>query len=174
MKDLTAFLAPDLVLKVGERTYTVPPPSKAVGLTLAAVNAAGVAAYLSLQDQCPTCGRAGAPEGLPDSTREILEAASDTDLGELSLGPAYQQMIDDGVPGAHIDTLALYAMYYWTVGEETADAILEAQVKAKDAPEGKGSAPGRRSPTGRSTGSGSRSRTSTGSRSTAGTGSRTD
>lgn len=155
MKDLTAFLSPNLDLKIGDRTYSVPPPSKDVGLKLAAINAAGVAAYLSLQDQCPTCGRAGAPDALPDDTRAIVESLADTDLGELSLGEAYKQMIDDGVPGPHIDQAAVYAMYYWVLGPETADAILSAQAEARHGGAGKASAPARPSRTGRHTGSGS-------------------
>lgn len=173
MKDLTAYLAPDLVLKVGDRTYRVPPPSKDVGIKLAAINAAGVAAFLALQDKCPTCGRVAAPEDLSEDTRNLLESIKDTDVGELSLGAdTYRQMLDDGLPGPHVDTLALYALYYWTLGEETADQILDAQAREKEGGP-KGSAPTRRSPSGRSTGSGSRKGTSTGSRSTAGTGSRT-
>lgn len=139
LKDLSQYLTPNLELKVADKTYVVPPPSKDAGLKLAAVNAVGVAAFVSMQDQCPTCGRSGSPE-IPESTQAIFDSLSDVDLGELSLGPAYQQMLADDVPGPHIDTLAMYALYYWTLGEETADQIMEAQAPAKG-----GSAPKARS-----------------------------
>lgn len=131
VKDLTQYLTPGLELKWGERTFTVPPPTKDVGLKLAAINAAGVAAYLAVEDACPTCGRAGAPGDLPEETLELLDAIKGQDLGELSLGPAYRDMIDAGVPGPHIDQFALYALYYWVMGETTADQILEAQHEAQ-------------------------------------------
>ena len=166
MKDLSAFLTPDLVLKAGDKSYVVPPPSKDVGLKLAAINAVGVSAYLSMADQCPTCGRTGTPE-LPDDTRRSYEAIGDVDLGELSLGPAYAQMIADGVPGPHIDTYAVYALYYWTLGEETADKIIQARAEATNAPKAQ---PRSRSKSGRSTGSGNQTKTA----STRGTGSRTN
>lgn len=125
IKDLTQYLTPGLELVWGERTFTVPPPTKDVGLKLAAVNSAGIQAYLAMADACPSCGRAGAPDGLPEATLALLEAVKDTDLGELSLGTAYGEMIEAGVPGPHIDQYALYALYYWVLGEEAADQVLE-------------------------------------------------
>lgn len=158
VKDLSAFLAPDLELVWGDRTFRVPPPSKDVGLKLAAVHAGGVAAYLAYADACPSCGRSGAPDSLPEDTQALLESIKDTDLGVLSLGPAYQQMIEAEVPGADIDMFALYALYYWVIGEASADAILAAQ-------HGGGGASGEAltpaastSKPGRHTGSGSRTR----------------
>ena len=165
MKDLSAFLTPDLVLKAGDKSYVVPPPSKDVGLKLAAINAAGVAAYMASTHECPTCGRAGVTE-LPESTQKMLDSIGDMDLGELSLGPAYAAMVADGVPGPHIDTYAVYALYYWTLGEEAADAVIEARAEATNGPKAQ---PRSRSKSGRSTGSGNQTKTA----STRGTGSRT-
>ena len=155
LKDLTAFLAPDLELPWRGQAFTVPPPTKDVGLKLAAINAAGVQAYLSLQDACPTCGRAGAGEGMPDETREMLESIKGVDLGELSLGPvAFQAMLDAGVPAPDLDMFAVYALYYWVLGEETADQIMETTRGGGASGE---AAPGRSTPPrGPSTGSGNR------------------
>lgn len=169
VKDLSAYLAPNLELPWNGRTFVVPPPTKDVGLKLAAVNAAGVAAFMSMSDQCPTCGRSGAPEELPERTKELLAQVENMDLGELSLGPAYREMVDAGVPAPDLAMFEVYALYYWTLGEEAADQIMA----ARQAPGG-GSPKDHPSPSksGRSTAKGSRSRTSTASRSTGRTSSR--
>jgi len=157
LKDLTAYLTPNLDIPWGDRTFSVPPPSKDVGIKLAAINAAGVHVYLETLEVCPTCGRGGAlGRELPADTQATLDAIGSTDLGALSLGPAYQEMVDAGVPAPHIDTFALYALYYWTLGEETADRILAAQhgqEAGESAPKASTSGPGTASGN-RSTGSG--------------------
>lgn len=126
-KDLSAHFAPSLELPWREHVFVVDPPSKEVGLKLAAINAVGVGAYLSSLEQCPTCGRSGTPE-LPAETLELVESMGDVDVANLSLGEAtYAEMIEAGVPGPHIDTMAMYALYFWTLGKATADQIMEAQ-----------------------------------------------
>ncbi|TKR27133.1 hypothetical protein FA014_01895 [Cellulomonas hominis] len=133
LKDLTQFLAPALELPCGDRVYVVSPPSKDVGLKLAAINAVGVATYASVLEKCPTCGRAGAPH-VPAETLALVESLGETDVAELSLGAdVYAQMVADGVSAPDIDMFGMYALYYWTVGEETADAILAAQHGGGDA-----------------------------------------
>ena len=122
-----SYLPRDLVLPCGDATYTVRPPSKETGAKLAAINVAGVATWMNMQDACPACGRAGTVTELPEETRELLEEMAHEDVSSLSLGAdVVAQMEADGVPGAHIDTMAVYALYYWTLGEATADAIMEA------------------------------------------------
>lgn len=116
MKDLTAFLAPDLVIKHHGTQFVVPPPTKNDGLLLAAIHTVGIAAFT---------GDGGDPtESLSPAQKAIFEAAKDRDLGEVSLGPAYAEMVEAELPGPHIDQYALYAMYYWVLGEATADQIL--------------------------------------------------
>lgn len=158
LKDLSEYLTPDLELPHGGKVYTVKPPTKDVGLKLAALSVVGISAF---------AGKDGLDQ-VPAEQRGIVEALKDTDLGELSLGDAYQQMVDDGVPGPHIDMYAVYAMYYWTMGEQVADEWIKMRSGKTDP-----KAPGRaRSRSGRSTASGSRKTGSTGSRSTPTTGSR--
>lgn len=159
LKDLSQYLTPNLEFPHGGKTYTVKPPTKDVGLKLAAAAVVGAAAF-------------GGPDTLnqiPESQRDIVRSLADTDLGELSLGDAYREMVEDGVPGPHIDTYALYAMYYWTMGEAIADEAIAAR-GGVTAP--KAEAPSR-SKSGRSSASANRSTKSTGSRSTRTTGSRT-
>lgn len=169
LKDLSAFLVPDLELQWRDRTFVVPPPTKDVGLKLAAVHAAGMAAYLSLADACPSCGRSGAPDELPQATKDLVEAVADKDLGELSLGAAYDEMQEAGVPGPHIDQFALYALYYWVLGEASADELIK-QASGGDA-SGEARTPSSGSSTstpGRRTGSGSQTQRRASSRGTGG------
>lgn len=127
LKDLSAYFEPPLELPVGDRVFVSQPPSKDTGLKLATINAVGVAVYSASLGTCQTCGRDGNVE-LPDETKRILESVGDTDVAELALGKGtYDEMIEAGVPAPHIDTLGLYALYYWTVGEDTADQIMAAR-----------------------------------------------
>lgn len=129
LKDLTEFLTPDLQIPYGGKTYTIPPPSKDAGLKLGAINAMGVATYATSLTECPTCGRSGKPE-LPEETQALIEemARDNKEVAALSLSQAvYDEMVADGVPGPHIDRFGVYALYYWTMGEATADAIFAAQ-----------------------------------------------
>ena len=125
LKDLSSYLLPALeIIDAAGRTWTVQPPSKDVGLKLAAINAVGVQAYAVSLESCPTCGKPGRPE-IPADTLELLNSIGSTDVAALSLGQdVYDAMIAAGVPGPHMDTYGMYALYYWTLGEATADAIM--------------------------------------------------
>lgn len=159
LKDLSEYLTPDLELPHGGKVYTVKPPTKNTGLILAAINALGAAAWSGPE----------AVDKVPQSMRDLAKTVEDKDLGELSLGEdVYRQMNEDGVPGPHIDTFALYALYYWTIGEESADQLIALRAGKHD-PKAAARA---RSKSGRSTASGSRKTGSTGSRSTPTTASR--
>lgn len=131
LKDLTSFLAPNLKLPWKDRVFEVEPPTKEVGLTLTALNATGIGAYIAMQGACESCGRSGEIE-LTETQRALVDAASEKDLGELTLGGAYQEMTDAGVPGPDLDMFSLYAFYYWTMGESTADSIIAEQYKKPD------------------------------------------
>ena len=150
VKDLTAYLTPDLELRHRGVTYRVSPPTVETGLKLAALMAAGVAAQ-ALQVGATT---AEVEAALTDEQQALLASIQDMPLGRLTLGPAYQQMIDDGIPGPHIDLYAMYAYHFWVLGEAAADAIVEQT-------HGGGVTPKDQKPSrsGRRTGSASRTRT---------------
>lgn len=120
LKDLTAYLVPNLDLPYGDKIYSVPPPSQETGLVLTALVTSG----------------ANAADGneIPAETQALLDSVDpNKDVAELSLGEAvHAQMIADNVPGPHIDQFGMYAMYYWALGEVTADAIFEAQYGASE------------------------------------------
>lgn len=143
IKDLSSFLTPNLELPWRDHVFVVEPPTKEAGLVMTALNATvGLAQYAATHDACPTCGRSGAVE-LDERTQGLLRAAENKDLGELSLGSAYQEMIEAGVPGPDLEVFELYAMYYWVMGEETADAILDARKQLRSGSASAPKAPGR-------------------------------
>lgn len=150
LKDLSAYLTPNLKLPWKDHVFEVAPPSKEDGLLLAALNAAGIAQYMNSVEPCDVCGRAADTHEISDQFKDLMDAAQDRDLGEISLGDAYQEMQEAGVPGPDVDMFALYAFYYWTLGEETADAILQARLEQAGAQGDPKGSPRKRSKSGRS------------------------
>ena len=133
-KDISELLDPDLELVLHGHRYMVPPPSRETGIRLAAIVASGVRVFQAGAATCPTCGRSGMPD-LPSETQALLDSMKDLNLADLALGAeVVAQMEADGLPERHQDTAAQYAMYYWTLGEETADAILASLTKGSDEP----------------------------------------
>ena len=159
VKDLADYLAPDLKLAYRGKVYTVAPPSKDDGLRLAAINAFGLN-FSGDQEE------ARAAIGPRLSALWDAMAEEDAELGPISLGAAYDEMVADGMPGPHLDTYAQYALYYWVLGEATADAIMDSWREARDGAGDPKAASRRPSKSGPSTGSASRRGGSTESRST--------
>lgn len=149
VKDLADYLAPDLQLAYRGKVYTVAPPSKDDGLRLAAINAFGLN-FSGDQDE------ARAAIGPKLSALWDAMAEDEAELGPISLGAAYDEMVADGMPGPHLDTYAQYALYYWVLGEATADAIMESWREARDGAGDPKAAFRRPSPSGPSTASASR------------------
>lgn len=149
MKDLSSFLSPNLDIKLGDRTYSVPPPCYKTGLVLAAVLDVSTAAVNG--------------QTVPQATQDLFDSFDKgRDIGELSLTPkVLEQMREDGVPAPDITMATRYALYYWVLGEASADAITLAQHGVDEAPKASTTSP--------STGSESPTRTA----STPATGSRT-
>lgn len=107
--DFAAWAVPDLVLPLGERTYTVRPPSvDDMGKLLA----------------CAVRGEVnlGIVEGeIPDEVQEILDTITGDE--HPALGDAYAQMVADGVHPVTIDRMGYYAVFYWARGQEYADTL---------------------------------------------------
>lgn len=125
-KDLNQYLVNSLELPLNGTTYMVPPPTKERGLTLASFIALG----LNNAHGADT----------DDDTLDLVKGAANESLADLSLTPdVHAQMVADSVPAMHIDQAAIYALYYWTLGEEQADLtfqLLYAEVPAGDLPKG--------------------------------------
>lgn len=107
--DFESWAVPQLKLTLGERTYSVRPPSVAdAGKLLASALRAEV-----------NLGISAGP--LPD---EVLNVLATIKPGEHpALGDVFQQLIDDGIHQATIDRMAYYAVFYWARGKGYADSI---------------------------------------------------
>jgi hypothetical protein len=107
--DFSEWVAPDLVLTLGDRTYTVPAPS---------VERAQKIIALAVQAEVDL----GIVEGeVPDRIKDLL-----TSLGpdeRPGLGPVADQLVADEVAVQTISNMHIYSVFYWARGEEYADAI---------------------------------------------------
>ncbi len=125
--DFAAWAVPDLVIPLGERTYTVRPPSVDDSRKLLA---------------CAVRGEVGlgiAKGPVPDEVQEVLDTIGPDE--HPALGATYQQMVDAGEHPETIDRMAYYAIFYWARGKEYADTLAAALWSPRDlAAEGAGEA----------------------------------
>ncbi|TFD09824.1 hypothetical protein E3T26_14445 [Cryobacterium sp. TMT1-21] len=106
--DFGEWVAPDLELKLGGRTYTVHPPTvEAAKMILAAAVRGEV--HLGL-----VTGE------IPPEVQAMLDTIGD---GHPALGDTYAAMVADQVPAPTIDRVAYYAVFYWARGKEYADTL---------------------------------------------------
>lgn len=112
--DFTDWVAPNLVLTLGGKTYTVAPPNVAESRLILAL-AVRSEIQLGLTKVA-----------MPPELAAALEHASGQPLGEITLGDQYQTLIDDGHAAPTIDRMAFYAMLYWARGKGRADDLAQA------------------------------------------------
>lgn len=124
--DFKAWAEPDLVIPLGEHTFTVRPPS--VG-DAAKVLACAVRGEVNLNV---------VPGPIPDDVQAVLDSIKPDE--HPALGDAYQEMVAAGLSPITIDRLGYYAVFYWARGEEYADRLarilftpreVDAEVEAK-------------------------------------------
>lgn len=120
--DFAAWAVPDLVIPLGDRTYTVRPPS--VG-DMGKLLACAVRGEVNL----------GIVDGpIPDEVQEILDSI---EPGEHpALGDTYARMVADGLNPTTIDRMAYYAVFYWARGKDYADALAVILFAPRDDAEG--------------------------------------
>jgi hypothetical protein len=107
--DFSEWVAPDLVLTLGERTYSVPPPSVERAKKIIA---AAVRGEVNL----------GIVKGeIPAEVQEILDTFG---IERPGLGPVYDQLVADEVPIETIDRMDYYSIFYWARGKEYADWLI--------------------------------------------------
>ena len=125
---------PNLKVNVAGKEYSIPPPTKEVGLALQALVAVGGVLGTHIEGACPACGRSDKVE-IDPKFQELLDKYKDRDLGELSLGRrVYSRMNKDGVDGKNLDRVALYALYHWTLGERAAEMAVFGKNLLSDSP----------------------------------------
>lgn len=107
--DFKAWAQQDLVIPLGDRTFTVRPPS---------VDDAGKLLACAVRGEV-FLGIVKGP--IPDEVQEVLDSI---EPGEHpALGDTYQEMVDAQLSPVTIDRFAYYAIFYWARGEEYADRL---------------------------------------------------
>ncbi|MFK4760296.1 hypothetical protein ACI3KS_05110 [Microbacterium sp. ZW T5_45] len=107
--DFKAWAQQDLVIPLGDRTFTVRPPS---------VDDAGKLLACAVRGEV-VLGIVKGP--IPDEVQEVLDSI---EPGEHpALGDTYQEMVDAKLSPVTIDRFAYYAIFYWARGEEYADRL---------------------------------------------------
>lgn len=148
--DFTDWAVGDLVLTIGGKEYRSKPPTVGQGKLLLA---------LAVQAEV----RLGLVEGdMPADLAELVDAAATTPLSETSLGKeTRERLVSDGVNPETIRRMGIYGIFYWVRGKERADLLAEAMWRKEDEEAAEAEAPkGRRpSKSGRSTASGSPTKT---------------
>lgn len=145
--DFAEWVEPNLLVTLGGRDYSIPPPSVA--------DARIIVAFAVLAEH-----RLGLVKTESDPALLELANAQAEPLPVITLGRAvYDEMIADGVSDTTISRVGYYAMHYWARGKVQAD-WLAAAMWAPDKPvtDTAPKAP-RRSKNGRSTGSANRTKT---------------
>jgi hypothetical protein len=106
--DFAEWVAPDLEIALGGRTYMVRPPSvEAAKMILAAAVRGEVKLGLVTGE-------------IPPEVQTVLDRIGNE---HPALGDAYSAMVSDKVPAATIDRVAYYAVFYWARGKEYADTL---------------------------------------------------
>lgn len=108
--DFASWAVPDLVLTLGERDYTVPPPS---------VDDMGKLLACAVRGEV----KLGIVKGpIPDDVQGVLDTIRTDE--HPALGQAtYERVVADGVHPTTIDRMAYYSVFFWARGKEYADQL---------------------------------------------------
>jgi hypothetical protein len=105
--DLEAFLRPGFDLPIRGKTYYVPPPPAKEGLWLQSLVDAGEAMVLA--------------GGITAAQKQVLGDDEERSMYQIALGPAWDEMVADGVDWPILKHAGLVATVYWTRGPEAAE-----------------------------------------------------
>lgn len=107
--DFGAWETPGLDLVIGGATYTVAPPSVERMGKLLAIAVLGEVNLNIVEGP------------LPDEVRAVVDALDKHE--HPALGDVHAQLVAAGVDQRTIDRAAFYSVYYWTHGQQYADAM---------------------------------------------------
>lgn len=116
LEEAAAWLDGDLVLPIGGRKYRVPEPSVDAAVRMQVLLDAG---------RMTTAG-----QQLTDRQREVLSDEDELNTYPTILGPAYHQMVTDGVSFPRIKHAAITAMFHFMISPEVAEAHWNRGVQA--------------------------------------------
>lgn len=112
------------------RTWTITPPNKLRG-TQIAVLWAGLNHQKRAGGPCKACG-SPLLDGLESKTRAMWETLQDREFEETILGAKlYNEMMDAEVSAPSMYWIAQYSMWYWVLGEESADNMADTYAHSK-------------------------------------------
>ena len=112
------------------RDWIMRPPNKQRGMQQAVLYA-GLQHSQRKGGPCKACGHV-TTEGLEPKTAAAWEQLQDRDLEEVVLGKKmFDEMIEADVPASEIHWLAMYTLWYWVLGEETADLLADTYARSK-------------------------------------------
>lgn len=107
--DFEQWVAPDLKITLGGRTYEVQPPSVDSAKKIIAAAVRGEVNLGLVQGE------------IPAEVQRVLDSIEQDE--HPALGAAYPAMIADGIPALTIDRVAYYAVFFWARGKEYADTL---------------------------------------------------
>lgn len=107
--DFSEWVAPDLVLTLGGRTYRVPPPNVEQAKKIIAAAVRGEVKLRIVKGE------------IPAEVQTVLDTVKP--LERVGLGSVADQLAADGVPVETIDRMDYYAIFYWARGKEYADSL---------------------------------------------------
>ena len=119
------------------KTYRIPAPSAELGLRIEALMAAGAAheRYQAMARAAIAQGKEPPkPKELPNKYRQLLTDEEERDLYQDVLGPAWDELVEAGMPWPLLKQVAIGAMIRWHMGEDAADAHLRALVSRPNPP----------------------------------------
>ena len=120
------------------REWVMKPPNKLRGMQQAVLYAG--LNHLKKQKPCPTCGHRPT-EGMEPKTAAAWEQLQSQEFEEVILGKfQYDAMLEAEVSASDMYWMATYCMWYWVLGEETADVLADTYAQSKHQVNADGSA----------------------------------
>jgi len=130
-KNISALFAQPFTLTDSEgREWVMRPPHKLRGMEQAVVYA-GLSHAQQKGGKCKACGNLDTSTMEP-KTAAAWDALQDRELEEVILGrKMYDAMLEAEVAASEMHWMALYTMWYWVLGEATADLLIDTYAQSQ-------------------------------------------
>lgn len=112
------------------REWVMRPPNKQRGLEMAVLYA-GIQNANRKGGPCKTCGTV-TKEGLEPKTAAVWDQLQARDLEEVVFGRRmYDEMLEADMTESEMHWLAMYTLWHWVLGEETADTLADTYAQSR-------------------------------------------
>lgn len=130
-KNISALFDQEFTLTDSEgRDWVMRPPNKQRGMEQAVLYA-GIQHSQRQGGPCKACGHL-TTEGMESKTAAAWDQLQDREFEEVVLGrKMYDDMIAAEVSASEMHWFAMYTMWYWVLGEATADTLADAYAQSK-------------------------------------------